>query len=104
MIKEILNTYFDNELDKVLDYSIDETGVLVQFINASIDLGRRNLVIKNTIAYDVDNDVCIDARNFDSISKNIEIRYRMGKSDLCKSITPNQYLDLREYLIKKLKG
>ena len=103
MIKGILDACFDNELDRVLNYSISETGVLVEFINTTIDLGRRNLVVSHTRTYDVDNSVYIDARNYDSMSRNIDISYDLKRPRLVEHITRKQYLDLREYLIEKVK-
>ena len=104
MIKGILDTYFDNELDKVLNYSISEKGIFVEFINTTIDLGRRNLVTRHTRTYDVDNSVYIDARNYDGMSKNIDISHDLTRPRLVEHITREQYLELREYLIKKLKS
>jgi len=103
MIKGILDTYFKNELDRVLNYSINETSVLVEFINTTIDLGCRNLTVRHTRTYDVDNSVYIDARNYDGMSKNIDISHDLTRPRLVEHITRKQYLELREFLIKKVK-
>jgi len=102
-LKARIDECFDDKNDKLLQSFSDESGVSAYFILASINLGTHNLLIEHSDVYDADNDLIINAGNFDKISKNVEITQNIHKDETREELTPSKYIKLREHLEKRIE-